>query len=137
TYTSFMSLAGRTPGNVLATDGMLAGAYMAVMIAGFNWFVFYIVVPITWILLAVSIGTFPRRGIRRHTPYYRWGAIWGAVLVGLPTSVIGGGANGPAALGAFLTGTAIGAVAGFICAALFLAIVRPKAQLSDVQADVF
>lgn len=137
TYTSLVSLAGRTPGNVLATDGLLAGAYMAVMIAGFNWFVFYIVVPITWLLLAVSIGMFPRRGIRRHAPYYRWGTIWGGVLVGLPTGLIGGGTGGPAALGALLTGGAIGAVAGLICASLFLAIVRPKAQLSDIQADVF
>ncbi|MGB3624416.1 MAG: hypothetical protein WA989_01220 [Henriciella sp.] len=137
-YSSVASLTGRSPGETLATDGFMAGAYMAVMIAGFNWFVFYVVVPVTWLVLGLSIGMFPRRGIRRHAPYYRWGAIWGALLVGLTTGVFGGGMNNSlAAFGAFATGAAIGAVAGLICSALFLAIVRPKAQLSSITTDVF
>lgn len=136
-YSSVVSIAGRPAGDMIVTDGFLAGAYMAVMMAGFNWFLFYIVVPVTWLVLALSIGMFPRRGISHHGPYYRWGAIWGGLLVGVTTGVFGGGMSGPAGLGAFLTGTFIGAVAGLICSALFLAIVRPKAQLTDITADVF
>ena len=67
-----------------------------------------------------------------------WGAIWGALLVGAPTGIFGVAAeNQGAFLGALLTGLAIGCAAGLLCASLFLAIVRPKQQLSLPAADVF
>ena len=119
-------------------SNFMSGACMAVMMAGFNWVVFYIVIPVTWVMLFFSIGLFPRRGILRHAPYYRWGAIWGALLVGAPTGIFGVAAeNQGAFLGALLTGLAIGCAAGLLCASLFLAIVRPKQQLSLPAADVF
>jgi hypothetical protein len=116
----------------------MSGAFMAVMMAGFNWVVFYIVIPVTWVMLFLSIGLFPRRGILHHAPYYRWGAIWGALLVGAPTGFLGLTAESQDALvGALLTGLAIGCAAGLLCASLFLAIVRPKQQLGMPAADVF
>ncbi|MEM5517038.1 hypothetical protein WNY37_08745 [Henriciella sp. AS95] len=137
TFGSVMSIAGMQTSQFGSGNGFMAGAFIAIMIAGFNWYLFYIVVPITWIVLFFSIGLFPRRGIRKHGPYYRWGAIWGGLLVGGTTGLVGGGMPGPATLGAFLSGGLIGAIAGLICAALFLAIVRPKQQLPDIATDVF
>ncbi|WP_084418383.1 hypothetical protein [Henriciella litoralis] len=118
-------------------DGFMAGGFLAVMMACFNWFVFYIVIPVTWLVLAFSIGRFPGRGISRHVVYYRWGAIWGGVLVSLPTGFFGLTMGGSAFWGAVLTGGAIGATSGLICAALFLAVVRPRQQMTDNVTDVF
>lgn len=136
-FGSIMSIAGTPPSQFGSNDGFMAGAFIAVMMAAFNWYLFYIVVPITWLVLFLSIGIFPRRGIRDHGPYYRWGAIWGGLLVGGTTGLVGGGMAGTAAFGAFVIGGLIGAIAGLICASLFLAIVRPKRQILDIVTDVF
>jgi hypothetical protein len=42
-----------------------------------------------------------------------------------------------AALGSLVTGAALGAIAGLICARLFLTIVRPAKQLSEIDTEVF
>jgi len=117
--------------------GLLAGAIIAVMMAAFNWYLFYIIVPITWLVLAFSLGRFPRRGVVRHMPYYRWGGIWGALLVGGTTGLFGAMMNNGSGLGALLTGIIIGGLAGVLCASLFLAIVRPKKQVGMPETDVF
>lgn len=138
-FSSVFTITGQANGQLLSDGGFYSGAFVAVMMAAFNWYLFYIVVPITWIVLLLSIGRFPRRGIRDARAYYRWGGIWGAILVGGTTAIFGGAMSGfsSAAIGAGLTGIFIGGLAGVICAALFLAIVRPERQIADIATDVF
>lgn len=137
-FSSATSMLGMAPAEFGERSDFMSGAFMAVMMAGFNWIVFYIVIPVTWVILFLSIGLFPRRGILRHAPYYRWGAIWGAVLVAAPTGILGISAESQDAfMGALLTGLAIGCAAGLLCASLFLAIVRPQRQLGKLATDVF
>ena len=137
TYSSVTSLFGQAPAQFGERDGFLSGAFLAVMMSAFNWMVFYAVVPITWLVMAVSIGRFPRRGIVRPMPYYRWGAIWGAILVSLPTLLFSMSMGASGMVGALLTSVAIGALAGLICASLFMAIVRPESQIRQIATDVF
>ena len=136
-FSSATALFGATPFEMGERDEFMSGAIMAVMMAGFNWIVFYVVLPVTWVALALSIGMFPRRGIVRSRPYYRWGAIWGALLVGTPTAIFGISGGAATLVGALVTGLSIGLLAGLVCAALFLAIVRPRQQVSQITADVF
>ncbi|MCH2458411.1 MAG: hypothetical protein MK186_10205, partial [Henriciella sp.] len=75
-------IAGSTTYGMSSGDGFLAGAFLSLAFCSLNWFVFYIVVPVTWIVLAFSIGRFPRRGIGRPAAYLRWSAISGALLAG-------------------------------------------------------
>jgi hypothetical protein len=131
------TFAGFSPTAFSSGNGFMAGSFLAVMMACFNWFMFYIVIPVTWLVLAFSIGRFPGRGISRHAVYYRWGAFWGGLLVALPTGFFGLTVGGSALWGAVLTGGPIGAISGLICAALFLAIVRPRQQMTDNVTDVF
>lgn len=136
-FSSVTTLIGLQPASIERDSGFMTGAFLAVMISAFNWMMFYAVVPITWLVLAFSIGRFPRRGIIRPLPYYRWGVIWGALLVALPTSLFSASMDGAAVAGAMLTGGAIGATAGLVCASLFLAIVRPESQVRQIATDVF
>lgn len=126
---------------IFGESGLRQGIGMAVLMAAMNWYFGYFTVPAAAIVLALSLGRLPRRGITRALPYYRWGAIWGAVLVGGTTGIasyfIPSDAKEAAALSAFLTGAAIGAVAGFICGAIFRGIVRPAEQVRQIQVDVF
>lgn len=118
-------------------DGVMAGAFLAVMLGGLNWYFFFIVIPVTWLVLFLSLGRLPGRGIASHRAYYRWGMIWGALLVGGTTGFFGMMVSAAGAAGALLTGLLTGAASGYICAALFLAIVRPKQQLGEIETDVF
>ncbi|MEQ8556878.1 MAG: hypothetical protein RIB03_01040 [Henriciella sp.] len=136
-FSTLTSLAGAQPAQFAERGGFMMGAFVAVMMAAFNWYLFFIVIPVTWLVLALSIGRFPRRGITRPAPYYRWGAIWGALLVGGTTGFFGASMQQDGFFGALLTGGLIGALAGLVCASLFLAIVRPKQQISDLATDVF
>ena len=111
-FTSIAAAIGAPPSQFGQQDGFMAGAFIAVMMAAFNWYLFYIVVPVTWLVLSFSIGRFPRRAIARPGPYYRWGAIWGAVLVGGTTGFFGLAMEAGSGLGALVTGAAIGAAAG-------------------------
>lgn len=131
------SLVGVSPAQIEDGGGFFGGSFIALMVAAFNWFVFYIVLPVTLVVLSLSLGLFPGRGITRPAVYYRWAAIWGAILVGGPTGAIGFSASLEAGAGAALTGLALGAVSGLICARLFLAIVRPARQVGAAAADVF
>lgn len=136
-FTSATAALGLPPSQFGERGGFMTGAFLAVMVAGFNWMLFYIVIPVTWIILFLSIGRFPGRGITRPLPYYRWGVIWGALLVATPTSLFGLSVDGSGFLGALATGLAIGLLAGLICASLFLAIVRPQQQVQQIATDVF
>ncbi len=126
---------------VFGENGFRQGIGMAVLMSAMNWYFGYFTVPAAAIVLLFSLGRFPRRGITHAMPYYRWGAIWGAVLVGGTTSVasyfIPSEAKEAAALSALFTGAAIGAVAGLICGAIFRGIVRPAEQVRKIQVDVF
>ena len=130
-------IAGSTTYGMSSGDGFLAGAFLSLAFCSLNWFFFYIVVPVTWIVLAFSIGRFPRRGIGRPATYLRWSAIWGAILAGGISSLFTLNISLTAWLGALITGSSVGALAGIICGWLFIAIVRPARQLADSTADVF
>ncbi|RIJ33250.1 hypothetical protein [Henriciella algicola] len=130
-------ISGSTTYGMSSGDGFLAGAFLSLAFCSLNWFFFYIVVPVTWIVLAFSVGRFPRRGIGRPAAYLRWSAIWGAVLAGGISSLFTLNISLTAWLGALITGGSVGALAGIICGWLFIAIVRPARQLADKTADVF
>lgn len=130
-------IAGSTTYSMSSGDGFLAGAFLSLAFCSLNWFVFYIVVPVTWIVLGFSIGRFPRRGIGRPAAYLRWSAIWGAVLAGGVSSLFTLSISFMAWSGALITGATVGALAGMICGWLFIMIVRPGRQLADKMADVF
>ncbi|QYJ00822.1 hypothetical protein KUV46_00125 [Thalassovita mediterranea] len=128
---------GSTTYGLTTGDGFFAGAMLALMFCAFNWFVFYAVVPVTWLVLAFSIGRFPRRGIGATAAYLRWGAIWGALLAGGISSLFTLNISAIAWFGGLITGGAVGALAGIICGQIFIMIVRPARQLADKTADVF
>lgn len=125
------------------SGGFGFGLAIAVLGGAFNWYFFYFTVPAAWLALGFSIGRFPRRGISEAKPYYRWGGIWGAALVGGVTMIAAGlfgsddGQSVVSAIGGLVGGAAIGALAGVLCAALFRMIVRPEQQMETVDADVF
>lgn len=125
------------------SGGFGFGLAIAVLGGAFNWYFFYLTVPAAWLALGFSIGRFPRRGISEARPYYRWGGIWGAVLVGSVTMIAAGlfgsddGQSVVSAIGGLIGGAAIGALAGVLCAVLFRMIVRPEQQMETVDADVF
>lgn len=122
------------------------GIFISGLAAALNWWLFYIVVPITTLVLGLSIGRFPKRRILRRRSYFRWSAIWGAILVLAPSlfgvavtnefdstldrlalSLISGG----------LTAILIGGVSGLAVGGIWLAIVRPNQQIKQVDTSVF
>lgn len=126
--------------DALGDSGLLGGAGMAVLMAAMNWYVGYFTIPAAWLALGLSLGRFPKRQILTKGPYLRWGAIWGVILVGgtttIATAIIQNGEI-TSTIGAALTGGAIGGTAGLICGWLFLVIVRPAEQVSNIRVDVF
>jgi len=134
-------LLGRDASLIFDENGFLQGIGMAVVMSAMNWYFGYFTIPAAAIVLAFSLGRFPKRGITHALPYYRWGAIWGAILVGGTTGIaaffIPSDANELASIGSALTGSTIGAVAGLICGAIFRGIVRPAEQVRQIQVDVF
>ena len=122
---------------LLSSNGFFSGVYGAFQLATYNFLLFFITVPAAWLALGLSIGRFPYRGILKRAPYIRWGAIWGAILVGGTTGGFGLISSVLSGLGALIAGGAIGAIAGSGCGLLFHAIVKPANQLSDVDVGVF
>ncbi|KCZ88364.1 putative lipoprotein [Hyphomonas johnsonii MHS-2] len=116
---------------------LMGGVSAGFQMAAFNFIVFFFTVPAAWIALGLSIGRLPHRGISARRAYIRWGAIWGAVLVGGTTFGFGLFGGPMMAAGALVSGAAVGALAGAGCGLLFLAIVRPEAQLRDVDVSMF
>ncbi len=136
----FAGLFGRDAGIVFSDDGFLQGMGLATLMSAMNWYLGYFTIPAAWIAIAFSLGRFPRRGIVRPGPYYRWGAIWGAILVGGTTGIacfLMASSNIASGVGGLVAGAAIGAAAGLICGAIFRGIVRPAEQVKRIQVDVF
>lgn len=122
--------------------GMVGATFAAL----FNWYFFYIIIPVTTLVLRFSLGRFPKRGIARPGPYLRWGVIWGAILVLLPSLFAGyfmGSVRGfpiedrlpesvrlvQSLLGGGLMGLFIGGISGLAVGGLFLLIVKPAKQI--------
>jgi hypothetical protein len=118
-------------------SGFVVGVQMAAMMSLFNFILFLVTVPAAWLAMGLSIGRFPHQGIAARAPYLRWASIWGALLVGGTTGGFGVTASLLTGLGAALTGACIGALAGFVCGLLFLAIVKPAQQLHEADISVF
>lgn len=134
------SMLGRDADIIFSEEGLLQGIGFATLMSAMNWYVAYFTVPAAWLAIALSLGRFPRRGIVNPQPYYRWGAIWGAFLVGSTTGIacfLLSSMNMITATSGFLTGATIGAVAGLVCGAIFRGIVRPAEQVKKIQVDVF
>ena len=122
---------------LLNSSGFLGGVQGAFQLSAYNFFLFFINVPAAWLALGLSIGRLPYRGIVKRKSYLRWGAIWGAILVGGTTGGFGFLGSFASGIGALLAGGGIGAIAGALCGLLFHAIVKPANQLADVDVDVF
>lgn len=136
-----MSIAGEVlglPGSARAGESsFLGGVMLAFQLSALNFVIFFITVPAASIALGLSIGRMPHRGITRRLPFLRWGAVWGAVLVGTTTSLFGmlGGAGSFA--GALLAGISVGALAGLLCGLIFYTIVNPAKQAGEMDVSVF
>ena len=126
---------------LFGSSTFLEGVGMAVLMSAMNWYFGYFTIPGAALALAFSIGRFPRRRITDPAPYYRWGAIWGAILVGGTTATasafIPTEGQLMTVIGAGLSGALIGALAGTICGGIFRGIVRPAEQVQRIQVDVF
>ncbi|HRJ02331.1 MAG TPA: hypothetical protein PKV67_16410 [Hyphomonas sp.] len=121
----------------LAKAGFGEGVQLAVALASYNFFLFFVTVPAAALVLGLSVGRMPHRGITAMRPYLRWGAIWGAILVGGVTALFGSFGGASSAFGALVTGGAIGAIAGTFCGFLMHKIIDPVRQLTDVDVGVF
>lgn len=117
--------------------GFMSGVQMALQLSSLNFFLFFITVPAAAIALGLSIGRFPRRGITAMRPYLRWGAIWGAILVGGTTFLFGLFGGLLAGTGALVTGGLVGGLAGAFCGYLVHLIVAPARQLSEIDLEIF
>jgi len=132
-----IDLAGLNQSLTVAQGGPVGGAVLAIQLSALNFIIFFLTIPAAALALGISIAHFPRRGITARKPYLRWGAIWGALLVGITSSLFGIVTDTAAGLGALITGGMIGGLAGCLCGLLFHAIVRPARQLSQEDISVF
>ncbi|KCZ96116.1 putative lipoprotein [Hyphomonas hirschiana VP5] len=132
-----IGLAGQAPGLAVGAGDFRGGALLATQLAAMNFILFFITVPAAALALGLSIGRFPYRGITAPASYVRWGAVWGAVLVGGTTFGFGWFGGAASALGALMCGGCIGAIAGAFCGFLFHAIVQPARQLTQMDVSVF
>lgn len=132
-----MGIAGQGAGLAVGTGDFRGGALLAAQLSAMNFLLFFITVPAAAIALGLSIARFPHRGVTAIQPYLRWGAIWGAILVGVTTFVFGWFGGPASAFGALLCGAGIGAAAGTFCGFLFHAIVQPARQLTQMDESVF
>lgn len=121
----------------VGTQGFVGGMIGGLQLSAFNFILFFITMPAAAMALGLSIGRMPYRGITAPRSYARWGAIWGAILVGGTTGLIGLFGGAVAAAGALISGGVVGLLAGAGCGLLFHAIVRPARQVSDVDVNVF
>ncbi len=136
-YYSINGLLGRETNGTIFEEGPFSGVSIALFLCAMNFFVFFITIPVIALVMSLSLGLMPRRGISARAPYLRWASIWGAIITGTVTTLIASSSGGTAALGALITGVLIGALAGFVCGHIFFAIVRPDRQLQQVDTSVF
>ena len=128
---------GSSGGLAAGGDDFGGGALIAAQLSAMNFILFFITIPAAAIVIGFSVGRFPHRGISGVKSYLRWGAIWGAILVG-GTTCLFGLLGGPAsAAGALICGGCIGGLAGTFCGFLFHAIVQPARQLTLMDVSVF
>lgn len=124
-------------GLALGQTGFLSGVQTGLQLAALNFFLFFFTVPAAALALGLSIGRLPHRGVTALAPYLRWGAIWGAILVGGTTGIFGWFGGAAAAAGALLSGGATGGLAGGFCGFLLHRIVAPAKQLTEMDVSVF
>ncbi len=122
----------------------LTGMILTLGLSVLNWVAFFLTIPAAWIVLALSLGRFPHRGIVAGGAYTRWGAIWGALIVSafaVPLSMFlnsqfGLDAAGRAA-GSLAASAFSGGLGGAATGLLFVLIVRPAEQVRRIAVDVF
>ena len=132
-----IGLAGQAPGLAVGAGDFRGGALLAAQLSAMNFILFFVTVPAAAVSLGLSIGRFPYRGITSMKPYLRWGAIWGGILVGGTTGAFGLFGGAASAIGALMCGGVIGGIAGTFCGFLFLTIVQPARQLTEMDVSVF
>jgi len=131
-----LNLSGGTSG-MFGHATVLGGVELALQLSSMNFFLFFITVPAAALALGLSIGRLAHRGIRALAPYLRWGAIWGAILVGGTTFAFGLLSAAAAAAGALITGLGIGGLAGAFCGFLVHWIIAPPRQLAEMDISAF
>lgn len=131
------TLLGGESTSTLFDTGPLAGVSVALFLCAANILAFLITVPVIALVMSLSLGLMPRRGIVRRAPYLRWAAIWGAIITASVTAFFAGNIDAKTLPGALVTGALIGALAGFLCGHIFFSIVRPDRQLRRVDTSVF
>lgn len=132
-----LGIARQDGGLAIGNNDFGGGALFAAQLSAMNFVLFFVTVPAAALALGLSIARFPGRGITGVNPYLRWGAIWGAVLVGATTCLFGLFGGAASAAGALICGAAIGGLAGTFCGFLFHAIVQPARQLTELDVSVF
>ncbi|MAI90821.1 hypothetical protein [Ponticaulis sp.] len=127
----------------------MAEAFSIALIAcGLNFFVAPISVPVTWIVLSQTTGRLAHRGVNKARRYILATVLTGAIITSATCTILQVLSNpnlstNDLLLGmtvAFFSAWVIGSLAGLMTGAIFVAIVRPKAQLAaqSVQiSDVF
>ncbi len=124
-------------GSPMGQTDFLGGILLAFQYSALNFFLLVITIPAAALVLGFSIARFPGRGIAKLTPYLRWGAIWGAVLVGGVTGGLSLLLGIASVAGALLGGAFVGTTAGVFCGFLFQANVRPARQIAEADVGVF
>ena len=122
---------------VFGHTSVMGGVELALQLSSMNFFLFFVTVPAAALALGLSIGRLPHRGITALAPYLRWGALWGAILVGGTTFAFGLLSAAAAAAGALITGLGIGGLAGAFCGFLVHRIVAPPRQLAEMDVSAF
>lgn len=152
--TGLRALTGQSAGMdnpVLVDTPFGEGVAIAIIACMFNFYFIPIIVPVTWMILSQSVGRLAHRGFADKWVYLRWSGFWGAFLVGgtCATPVFFGFQNDVFGedsivnqsdsiaflLGSVITGGIIGALAGILVGLMFIAIVRPAAQVGDSKAE--
>lgn len=123
-------------------NGIIASGFSAAMLACiFNWYFFWISVPVTTLILRFALGHLPWHGRTDAAPYLLRGAIIGALLVAAPCALAGyvisqssfdtagDQTRALTALTAAGFGAMVGAACGTAVGATWRMIVRPQSQL--------
>ena len=132
-----MGRGGGRGGLAMGGNDFGSGALLAAQLSAMNFILFFITIPAAAISMGLSIARLPHRRISALKSYLRWGAIWGAILVGATTCFFGFFGGPLSAAGALVCGGGIGALAGAFCGFLFHAIVQPARQLTEMDVSVF
>lgn len=133
----FTGLGGMGAGPPTGAGEFGGGFLLAAQLSALNFILFFITIPAAAIVMGLSVARFPYQRIAGVKSYLRWGAIWGAFLVGGTTCLFGLTDSFASGLGALVGGASIGGVAGTFCGFLFHTIVQPARQLTQLDVSVF